>query len=106
MLKSRHSPVGPLHSHRGERIAWAYAERQHIVAARLKSTRGLELLVEHAAVIVDRDFGADREAIRSLTVQLDLQKVRFVRTVAGVVPVDERGVVDVVHDEIERAVAV
>src|SRR5205085_5183359 len=79
---------------------------EDVVAARLEAARRLELLIQRLAARGHGDFRADRKGVRPLPFELYLNEPRLVRQSARVVAVDERRIVDVVHDQVERSVAV
>src|SRR5439155_13467369 len=98
-------PARPLHLDGIERVAWSDAKRQDVVDARLKATRRLLFLVKLPPTAPQGHSGADAEAIGPRSIQLDLQEA-VLREGSGVVPIDERCVVDVVHHQVERTVAI
>ncbi len=81
------------------------AEREQVVHARLEAARRIQLLEELLHPAPQRDLRADSEPIGSCTLEPYLQ-VMVLRERPRVVPIDERLLVDVVHDQIERAVAI
>ena len=98
--------VGPLNRHGFERVELAHAERERVIHARLKASGGLELLHELGISGAQGDSRPDRERIRRLAGETDLQEALLGRLGTGVVAVHECLVVHVVHDEVECAVAV
>ena len=107
VIQDRHAPfpIRPLYSHGLERVARPDTEGEHVVHARLEPARRLLFLEELLCPAPQRDLRADGEPIGARALEPHLQvMVRGERP--GVVAIDERLLVDVVHDQIDRAVAV
>ncbi len=100
-----HAPVRPLDRHRFDRIELTQPEGEDIVHARLESARGHQLLEERVGSAPERDLGPDRESVGALSLELHLQ-IAGVRQRARVVAIDRGFLVDVVHHEVQRPVAV
>src|SRR5207302_7346243 len=95
----------PLDFYGVDRVAWADAEREDVVHARLETARRLLLLEELLRPAPQRDLRADGEPIGARSLEPHLQEA-VLPDRPGVVAIDERLLVDVVHDQVERAVAV
>src|SRR5207302_10223610 len=98
-------PLRPLYFHGVERVARPDAEGEHVVHARLEPAGRLLFLKELLPPAPQCDLRADGEPIGAHALEPHLQ-VMVWRERSGVVAIDERLLVDVVHDQIDRAVAV
>ena len=99
------APVRPLDRHRLDRVEPADPEGQHVVHTRLESARRHQLLKEQPLSAPQRHLRPDAEAVGAFSFESDLE-VTVVQQRPGVVAIDEGLLVDVVHDQIERTVAV
>ena len=95
----------PLHLHRIDGVALTNSERQNVIDAGLESARGLELLEELLCAAPERHPRADGEPVGAHAFQADLE-VAVWRERPSIVAINEGFLVDVVHDEVERAIAV
>src|SRR5438270_1996827 len=100
-----HTAVRPFDANGVHLLDCTKTEREDVVDARLKSARGLQLLVESLTRGLYRHLCANRKSVGSFALQLDLE-VMVIRQSASVIAVNECGVVLVVHDQVERAIAI